>query len=156
QLARTAAAEAAGVLQSEADSQLDRRRREQDLITALLSSDAGASAAAAAILESDRYLPQRPFVVCVAGPEGPPPDGRDRSRSRAPAKHAVCGEVGGRATVLIAAQGSVGGAQLAEALRSVLPADAAGTVRVGVGHAVDELTHAPASHRHALAALRAD
>ncbi len=65
----------------------------------------------------------------------------DRFRARAPAKHAICGEVGGRATALVGATGAIGGAQLADALRSVLPADA--VVRVGVGHAVDELTQAP-------------
>src|SRR3954451_24734634 len=70
-LAREAAADAATVLQSEADSQLDRRRREQELITALLLADAGAAAAA---LEADRYLPQRPVLVCVGAPEGAPSD----------------------------------------------------------------------------------
>ena len=150
QQAREAAADAATVLQSEADSQLDRRRREQELITALLSADAGAAAAA---LEADRYLPQRPVLVCVGAPEGAPSDALDRFRARAPAKHALCGEVGGRATVVVAANGSAGGEQLAEALRSVLAPDA--PVFVGEGEAVDDLRDAPRSHRHALAALKA-
>jgi PucR-like helix-turn-helix protein/diguanylate cyclase with GGDEF domain len=151
-LARAAAGEAAAVLQSEADSQLDRRRREQDLISALLGGDPGASGAAAAVLDADRYLPQRPLVVCVAAPEGAPQDALDRFRARGPAKHAICGEVGGHPTAIVAAGGSLGGAQLAEALRSVLPDGSA--VHVGVGDPVEELQQAPVSHRHALAALR--
>src|SRR4051794_1320586 len=148
--AREAAAGAATVLQSEADSQLDRRRREQELITMLLTADAGAAAAA---LEADRYLPQRPVQVYVGAPEGTPSEALDRFRARAPAKHALCGEVGGRATVVVAANGSLGGEQLVEALRSVLAPDAA--VAVGEGEAVDDLRDAPRSHRHALAALKA-
>jgi hypothetical protein len=151
--ARGAAAEAAGVLQSEADSQLDRRRREQELIGALLSPDAGAAAAAAAVLEADRYLPQRPLVVCVGAPEGAPRDALDRFRARAPAKHAVCGEVGGRATCIVAVNGQLGAAQLADALRSVLGPEA--SVHVGEGHAIDDLADAAESHRRAVAALKA-
>jgi DNA-binding PucR family transcriptional regulator len=45
------------------------------------------------------------------------------------------------------------GAQLAESLGSVL-APGAGSVHVGEGHAIGELSDAPASHRRALAALR--
>jgi hypothetical protein len=149
QLAREAAAEGAAVLQSEADSQLDRRRREQELITALLAGDA----AAAATLEADRYLPQRPVIVCVGAPDGIPPDALDRFRARAPHKHALCGEVDGRPTVIVAAHGSLKGEQLAEALRSVLPPDA--LVHVGEGEAVEDLRDAARSHRHALAALKA-
>jgi hypothetical protein len=154
-LARGAAAQAASVLQSEVDSQLDRRRREQELIGALLSADAGAAAAAAAVLEADRYLPQRPLVVCVGAPEGAPLDALDRFRARAPAKHSVCGEVGGRPTCIVAANGQLGGAQLAEALRGVLPSEAGAQVHVGEGPPVDELTDAAASHQRALAALKA-
>ena len=152
-LARAAAGEAAAVLQTEADTQLDRRRREQELITALLSGDQGASVAAAAVLDADRYLPQRPLMVCVGEPEGAPSDGLDRFRARAPAKHAVCGEVDGRPTVIVAANGALRGDDLAQALRGVL--GDGGSVRVGEGDAVDDLRSAPRSYRHALAALRA-
>jgi hypothetical protein len=149
QLARESAAEGAAVLQSEADSQLDRRRREQELITALLAGDA----AAATALEADRYLPQRPVIVCVGAPDGTPPDALDRFRARASHKHALCGEVEGRATAIVAAHGPLKGEQLCEALRSVLAPDT--VVHIGEGEAIDDLRDAPRSHRHALAALKA-
>lgn len=79
ELARAAAEDAASILQTEADTQLDRRRREQELLTALLLGDA---AAATGTLEGDRYLPQRPLVVCVGAVED----------LRAPAKHALIGD----------------------------------------------------------------
>src|SRR5918994_3513637 len=44
-LARTSAAEAAEVLQTEADTQLDRRHHEQELLTALLAGQADAAVA---------------------------------------------------------------------------------------------------------------
>jgi hypothetical protein len=149
-LARAAAAEAATVLQTEADSQQDRRKREQELIAALLSADQGASAAAAAVLEADRYLPQRPLIVCVGAPEAPP-ELFDRFRSRAPTKHALCGDVGGRPAAIVAAHGQLRGEQFAEALRGFVD----GPVHVGEGEPVDELRDAALSHRHALAALTA-
>jgi DNA-binding PucR family transcriptional regulator len=74
-------------------------------------------------------------------------------RARAPAKHAVCGEVGGRPTCIVAANGQLGGAQLADALRGVLGAETG--VHVGEGHAVEDLTDTAQSHRRALAALKA-
>jgi hypothetical protein len=148
-LARTAAGEAANVLQSEVDSRLDRRRREQELIVALLQGDA----AAAQALEDARYLPQRPFMVCVGLPEGAPAEALDRLRARAPSKHALCGAVDGRPTCLVGAHGPVRGHQLAEALRSTLPPGAA--VHVGEGDAVEALRDAARSHRRALAALQA-
>jgi hypothetical protein len=149
QLARDAAGEAAAVLQSEVDSQLDRHRREQERITALLSDD---PAPAAALLEADRYLPQRPVMVCVGAPEVPP-DALDRFRARAPHRHALCGEIDGRPTVIVAAHGSIKGEQLAEAMRSVLAPET--VVHVGEGEAVDDLRDAARSHRHAVAALKA-
>jgi PucR C-terminal helix-turn-helix domain len=129
-LARVAASEATAMLETEADSQRDRRRREQDLLTALLAGDR----AAATSLEADNYLPLRPLIVSagVGGPE----DAVDRLRARAPAKHALCGEVDGRVVW-------ISGARLAGPLR-----------HVGEGDSVDGLDRAPASYRRALAALR--
>ena len=83
ELARASAAEAAAILQTEADTQLDRRRREQELLAALLAGDP----AAASELEADRYLPQRPLVVCAGEIED----------LRIPAKHALFG--GGAAII---------------------------------------------------------
>ena len=80
-------------------------------------------------------------------------DALDRFRARIPVKHALCGEVDGRATCIVGAQAVAGAEQLAEALRSVQPADA--TAHVGEGHAVGELAAATGSYRRALAALRA-
>ena len=154
--AREAASSAATVLQTEADTQLDRRRSEQELISALLGEDARAAAGAAAVLDADHYVPPRPLVVCVG--MGSPPtraitDVLDRFRARIPVKHALCGEVDGRATCIVGAQATSGAVQLAEALQSVQPEGT--TAHVGEGHAVGELAGAPASHRRALAALRA-
>ncbi len=118
-LARAAVLSEAAILQSEADSQLDRRRREQELISALLATDARASQAAAAALEADHYVPPRPLIVCV-GTGGAVQDAIDRFRARVPVKHALCGEVGGYATCIVGAQAPMRGTQLAEALRSVL------------------------------------
>ncbi len=87
---------------------------------------------------------------CVGGPEGTPPTRSTASAPARRAKHALCGEVDGRATV---ARGAPGGELLAEALRSVLRARRA-PVRVGVGTAVEDLRDAARSHRHALAALQ--
>src|SRR5262245_9204508 len=54
-LARAAAAEAATLVQPDADAALHRRRREQELVAALLSPDRGRATAAAAELERDHY-----------------------------------------------------------------------------------------------------
>jgi hypothetical protein len=168
-LARAAASEAATVLQTEADTQLDRRRREQELLSALLSADNGASSAAAAVLEADHYVPPRPLIVIV-GSGAAVPDAIDRFRARVPVKHALCGEVGGRATCIVGAQATMRGAQLAEALKSVVP-EPGGTPRqdhpqvsgvsvrrfaahVGEGDAAPELSEVRSSHRRALQALR--
>jgi hypothetical protein len=165
-LARAASIEAATVLQSEADTQLDRRRREQELLSALLSHDSATSAAAASVLESDHYVPPRPLIVLV-GAGVAVPDAIDRFRARVPVKHALCGEIGGRATCVVGAQATMRGAQLAEALKSVVP-ETGGPSRqdqphgaawrvaahVGEGDAVPELSEARSSHRRALAALR--
>ena len=129
-LARAAASEAASMLESEADSQRDRRRREQDLLAALLAGDRAACAA----LEADNYLPLRPLVVRVG--VGGPEDAVDRLRARAPAKHALCGEVDGRVVW-------ISGARLVSPL-----------LHVGEGDAVEQLDRVPESYRRALAALR--
>jgi hypothetical protein len=161
-LARAAVAEAATVLQSDADAQVDRFRREQELIVALLGPDAARAGAAAETLEADHYLPLRPLIVCVAGlaiPEGEQErawllEGIDRFRARLPVKHALCGEVGGRPACVVGAQAARGDA-LVDVLRGVLPGEP-GEPRalVGEGDAVGELRHAGTSYRHALAALR--
>jgi hypothetical protein len=162
-LARTAASEAAAVLQSDADAQIDRRRREQERIAALLGPDPAHAEAAADALEADHYLPLRPVLVCVAGlaaPEGEQErawllEGMDRFRARLPAKHALCGEVGGRPACIVGALAPVRGDALVEVLRGVLPGEPSGPrPLVGEGDAVAELRHAGVSHRRALAALR--
>jgi hypothetical protein len=129
-LARAAASEAAAMLETEADSQRERRRREQELLGALLAGEPDA----AAVLEADNYLPLRPLVVCVG--IGGPEDAVDRLRARAPAKHALCGEVDGRVVW-------ISGARVEGPLR-----------QVGEGHAVKHLERIPESYRRALAALR--
>jgi hypothetical protein len=139
QLARASAAGAAVVLQSDADARLDRHRREQELIARLLGGDAEAAAA----LEADNYLPLRPLVVCVCETAGD--ELLDRIRARAPAKHALAGEIDGRAVCLVGA----GGALRARALSDLLDG-----AFVGEGDEVTELRDAPRSFRHALAALR--
>jgi hypothetical protein len=150
-LAREAATEAAGVLQSEADTHLDRRRREQELLSALLSPDNRASAGAAAVLEADHYVPPRPLIV-IAGAGSAVSDAIDRFRARVPVKHSLCAEIGGRAVCVVGATASMRGAQLAEALRSVVPEGTA--AHVGEGDAVSELSETRSSYRRALAALR--
>jgi sugar diacid utilization regulator len=93
----------------------------------------------------------RPLLVIV-GSGGAVPDALDRFRARIPVKHALCGEIAGRATCIVGAQATMRGPQLAEALRSVVPEGVA--ARVGEGDAVPELGEARTSHRRALAALR--
>lgn len=139
QLARAAASDAAAVLQSDADARQDRHRREQELIARLLRADA----AAAATLEGDNYLPLRPLVVCIAAVSGA--ELLDRIRARAPAKHALAGEIDGRAVCIAGAHSPLRGAALAELLDGAL---------VGEGDEVAELREAPRSYRRALAALR--
>jgi len=151
QLARVAAAEAATILQSEADTRLNRRRHEQDLLSALLSSDPRASAIAAEELEAEHYVPPRPLLVC-AGAGNAIADALDRFRARVPVKHALCGEIGGHAVCVVGAQAAMRGTELAGALQSVLPEGE--HAHVGEGHEVGELRDAPGSFRRALAALR--
>jgi hypothetical protein len=139
QLARTAASDAGAVLQSDADARLDRQRREQELIARLVAGDA----AAAATLEADNYLPLRPLVVCVAETAGD--ELLDRIRARAPAKHALAGEIEGRAVCLVGASSPLRAAALSELLDGAF---------VGESDEVAELREAPRSFRRALAALR--
>lgn len=139
QLARSAASQAAAVLQSDADARVDRQRREQELIAQLVRGDAGAVAA----LEGDNYLPQRPLVVCVAAAAGH--DLIDRIRARALAKHALAGEVDGRIAYVAAAQSPLRGAALADLLDGAF---------VGEGDEITDLRDTPRAYRRALAALR--
>ena len=73
-LARAAASEAASMLESEADSQRDRRRREQDLLAALLAGDGGMGGA------RGRQLP------AAAAARRPRRCRRPRGRGRSPAR----------------------------------------------------------------------
>src|SRR3954449_756041 len=68
--ARAAAAEAAALVGPDADAQLVRRRREQQLVSALVSADPGQIEVATAQLESDHYLAVRPVRGWVAAPAG--------------------------------------------------------------------------------------
>src|SRR3954447_12360416 len=93
--ARAAAAEAAALVGPDADAQLVRRRREQELVTALLSADSGDVESAAAQLEAEHYLAVRPVRVWVATPAGPAgeewgAEALDRLRARLAAKQALC------------------------------------------------------------------
>jgi len=149
-LARAAAAEAAAVVGPDADAQLDRRRHEQQLVVSLLNGNA----AAAAELESDHYIPLRPVRVWAAAPAQPASDAwraeaLDRLRARFAAKQALCGEVDGHLVCIASARGTAG-SMVTEALAALR----APRALVGEGEAVEDLTHAPASHRRALAALR--
>jgi hypothetical protein len=145
-LARAAAGEAAAALLGDDDARLGRERA---LLEQLLGPDAERSRAAATALEDDSYIPLRPLVVCVAGPSGDPwADSLDRVRARAPARHVLTGELGGRAVCVLAAHAALRG-ELPAALRG----DAAG-VLLGEGDEVPGLRDAPRSYRQALAALR--
>lgn len=155
--ARAAASDAAALLQSDADAQLDRRRREQELIDQLLGPDGARADLAAAALDADNYVPLRPLIVCVAaggdaseGSGEPLADGIDRFRARLPAKHSLCGEVSGRAVCIVSASSQARGVELAEVLRS----DGGTRVLVGEGDDAADLYHARRSYRRALAALR--
>jgi hypothetical protein len=153
-VARAAAAEAAALVQPDADAQSLRRRREGELLATLLGADAHRSAAAAAELEAGHYLPLRPVRVWAALPGGAaseewPADVLDRLRARLPAKQVLCGEVDGRLVCL------TGGSALAgEAVADVLRLTPPPGLVVGEGDAVDELRDARSAHRRALAALR--
>ena len=131
-LARAAAAEAATVLESEADSQLDRRRREQEL---LVRAAGGRRRPPRAALEADNYLPLRPLLVCV-GVRRARRRGRPPARPRARQARAVRrGRRAGRVDLRRA--------RSSDPLR-----------QVGEGDAVEELERVPRSYRRALAALR--
>jgi hypothetical protein len=147
--ARAAAAEAAALVGPDADAQLIRRRKEQQLVTALL----GANPDAAALeFEADHYLPLRPVRVWVAAPAGPAGDewsaeALDRLRARLAAKQAVCADIDGRLVCLAAERAAPA---VLEALISLSAPQAV----IGQGEAVEDLREAGTSHRRALAALR--
>jgi hypothetical protein len=152
--ARAAAAEAAALVGPDADAQLVRRRREQQLVGALLSADAGQIESAAAQLEADHYLAVRPVRVWAAAPAGPAGDewqaeARDRLRARLAAKQALCAELDGR-LVCIAGERGMAGSAVLEALGALNSPKAL----IGQGEAIDDLREAGTSHRRALAALR--
>ena len=147
--ARAAAAEAAALVGPDADAQLVRRRREQQLVSELLGPD---PEPAALSLEADHYLPLRPFRVWVAAPAGPAGDewsaeALDRLRARLAAKQAVCAEIDGRLVCLAAERAT---AAVLEALGALSSPQAV----IGEGEAVGELSDAAESYRRALAALR--
>jgi sugar diacid utilization regulator len=66
----------------------------------------------------------------------------------------LCGDVEGRPACIVGARAPMRGAQLADALRSVLGDPEERAVHVGEGAAVAVLGAAPGSYRRALAALR--
>lgn len=151
-LARAAAAEAAALVGPDADAQLVRRRREQQLVTALLSADPAEAEQAAVQLETDHYLPLRPVRVWVAAPAGPAGDewsaeALDRLRARLAAKQALCAELEGRLVCLA-------GERATPAVLEALGALNAPRAVIGQGEAVDDLIDVGTSHRRALAALR--
>jgi PucR-like helix-turn-helix protein len=139
QLARTAASQAAAVLQSDADARIDRHKREQELVGRLVRGDAAAGEA----LEADNYLPQRPLAVSIAAASGE--DLLDRIRARALAKHALAGEVDGRIVYVASAQVALRGSALSDLLDGAI---------VGESDEFGDLRDAPRSYRRALAALR--
>jgi hypothetical protein len=151
-LARAAAAEAAALVGPDADAQLIRRRHEQQLVTALLSSDPAQAEAAAHDLEGENYLPLRPLRVWVAAPASPAgeewsAEALDRLRARLAAKQALCAELEGRLVCLAGERGS-------NAVLEALGALATPRALIGQGDAVERLADAGTSYRRALAALR--
>jgi len=147
-----AAAEAAALVGPDADAQLIRRRREQQLVTALLSADGIQAESAASSLEADHYLPLRPIRVWAAAPAGPAGDewsaeALDRLRARLAAKQAVCAELDGKLVCLAAERAG-------PAVMEALTALSAPQAIIGQGEAVSDLREAATSHRRALAALR--
>ncbi len=152
--ARAAAAEAAALVGPDADAQLVRRRHEQQLVAALLSSDPGQVESAAVALEADHYLAVRPVRVWAAAPAGPAgeewsSEALDRLRARLAAKQALCAELDGR-LVCVAAERGMAGSAVLEALGALSDPRAL----VGQGEAVEDLREAGTSYRRALAALR--
>jgi hypothetical protein len=150
-LARSAAAEAAALVQPDADAAAQRRKREQELVAALLGDEPDA---AVAELEADHYLPLRPLRVWAAAPDGAAgeewrSDVLDRLRARLPAKQALCGEVDGGVVVITGGRGMP-----SETVTGALDAVREPRVLVGEGEPVDELLETRTSYRRALAALR--
>ena len=161
--AREAASAAAAILQSEADTQLDRRRREQELILALLGPDAHAAADAAAVLEADHYVPPRPLVVCVGTGSSPRRRARPLPRADPGQARALRGGRRARDVHRRRAGACAGAEQLAEALRSVQPAGEAAHVGEGArgrragrgGRLLPPRARRPARGRRARTARRA-
>jgi hypothetical protein len=153
-LVRAAAAEAAALVGPDADAQLHRRRREQELVAALLSPDPHEAHGAADVLDAEHYLPIRPVRVWVAAPAEPAgeewsAEALDRLRARLAAKQALCAEIDGKLVCVAGARGMAGAAVM-EAFGALT----APRALVGQGEAVDDLREAGTSHRRALAALR--
>ncbi|MDA0184843.1 helix-turn-helix domain-containing protein [Solirubrobacter phytolaccae] len=151
-LARAAAAEAAALVGPDADAQLIRRRHEQQLVTALLSSDPALAQAAAHDLEAEHYLPLRPLRVWVAAPASPAgeewsAEALDRLRARLAAKQALCAELEQRLVCLAGERGS-------NAVLEALGALTSPRALIGQGDAAEALADAGTSYRRALAALR--
>lgn len=151
-LARAAAAEAAALVGPDADAQILRRRHEQQLVTALLSSDPTQAETAARDLEAEHYLPLRPLRAWVAAPASPAgeewsAEALDRLRARLAAKQVLCAELEGR---LVCLAGERGSAAVLEALGAL----ASPRALIGQGDAVETLGEAGTSYRRALSALR--
>lgn len=151
-LARAAAAEAAALVGPDADAQLVRRRHEQQLVTALLSSDLTQAEQAAHDLEAEHYLPLRPLRVWVAAPASPAgeewsAEALDRLRARLATKQALCAELEQRLVCLAGERGS-------NAVLEALGALTSPRALIGQGDAVEALRDAGTSYRRALAALR--
>ncbi|HET6549939.1 MAG TPA: hypothetical protein VFG79_15860, partial [Solirubrobacter sp.] len=153
-LARAAATEAAALVGPDADAQLVRRRHEQQLVAALLSTDPAAVEQATGELEEEHYLPLRPVRVWVAAPAGAAgeewtAEALDRLRARLAAKQALCAETDGRIVCVAGARGMAG-----NAVMEALGALSAPSAHIGQGEAVEDLRDVAGSHRRALAALR--
>jgi PucR C-terminal helix-turn-helix domain len=154
QLARRAAVEAAAVVQPQADAARLRRRREQELITALLGIDPRGAHDAARELDGEAYLGERPLRVWAAAPDGPASDEwhddvLERLLARLPTKQALCGHVDGAIVWLAGARWSLG-----DVASQVLGGVRGPRALIGEGEPVEELCEARISHRRALAALR--
>jgi hypothetical protein len=153
-LARAAAAEAAALVAPDADAQLQRRGREQQLTTRLLSGKPREVETAAAELDAEHYLSLRPVCVWVAAPAEPAgeewsAEALDRLRARLAAKQSLCAEVEGRLVCVAGIRGLA-----SSAVMEALGALSSPSALIGQGEPVDELVDVGTSYRRALAALR--